>query len=207
MKLMARSIALAVVISLLVSGPLVTFARAQQPAEAPVQQPAEQPAQLPAEQPAQLPADQPAQQQPAEQPTHATQPPQQPAEQPMQAAPQPVPQPAQAPSPMPAPQPAQQTAGQPPYEPGRLQAEDSESSAPYIMGATIANVVFVPGKAVVCVLGLVVGGSLMLVTLGAGYKGSVAFAKEGCGGKWILTASDLMGTDWILGTGDRPDRN
>jgi hypothetical protein len=85
--------------------------------------------------------------------------------------------------------------------------ERYESSAPYIMGATIANFVFVPGKAVTCVLGLAVGSGLFLVTLGAGYRGSVAFAKEGCGGKWILTASDLMGTDWILGTGERADRN
>src|SRR5436190_2588354 len=50
------------------------------------------------------------------------------------------------PSQMPVPQPAPQTAGQPPYAPERLRAEDAESSAPYIMGATIANVVFVPGK-------------------------------------------------------------
>jgi len=48
---------------------------------------------------------------------------------------------------------------------------------------------------------------LLLATLGAGYKGSVAFFKEGCGGKWILTAKDLRGTDWILGTGERPESN
>src|SRR6266480_2709950 len=133
MRLMARSIALAVVVSLFISGPLGTFAREQQPAEQPAQPP-----------------------------------------QPRQELPK---------------------------------REDYESSAPYIMGATIANFVFVPGKAVTCVLGLAVGSGLFLVTLGAGYKGSAAFAKEGCGGKWILTGRDLMGTDWILGTGDRADRN
>jgi len=128
----------------------------------------------------------------------------------MQAAPQPpppAPQPAQMPAPPPAPMPEPQTAQQPQPRQEIPKREDYESSAPYIMGATIANFVFVPGKAVTCVLGLAVGSGLFLVTLGAGYKGSVAFAKEGCGGKWILTGRDLMGTDWILGTGDRADRN
>src|SRR6266513_2283328 len=199
MRLMARSIALAVVVSLFISGPLGTFARAQQPAEQPAPQPAEQPAPQPAEQPAPPPAE----------PTQAIQPTPPPAEQPMQAAPQPAPpapQPAQMPAPppapMPEPRPAQQTAQQPQPRQELPKREDYESSAPYIMGATIANFVFVPGKAVTCVLGLAVGSGLFLVTLGAGYKGSAAFAKEGCGGKWILTGRDLMGTDWILGTGD-----
>ena len=75
------------------------------------------------------------------------------------------------------------------------------------MGATALNVVYVPGKAITCVLGMVVGGGLLLATLGAGYKCSVAFFKEGCAGKWILTAKDLRGTDWILGTGERPESN
>ena len=200
MRLMARSIALAVVVSLFISGPLGTFARAQQPAEQPAQPPAEQPAPQPAEQPAPPPAE----------PTQAIQPTPPPAEQPMQAAPQPpppAPQPAQMPAPPPAPMPEPQTAQQPQPRQEIPKREDYESSAPYIMGATIANFVFVPGKAVTCVLGLAVGSGLFLVTLGAGYKGSVAFAKEGCGGKWILTGRDLMGTDWILGTGDRADRN
>jgi hypothetical protein len=213
MRLIARSSALAVVVSLLVSGPLGTFARAQQPApqsaeqpapqpaEQSVAQPAEQPAPQPAEQPAPQPAEQPAPQ--PDQPAQTTEPAPQPAEQPMQAAPQPAPQPGQ----MPAPQPAPETAQQPQPTREMVMREDVESSAPYIMGATIANFVFVPGKAVTCVLGLAVGSGLFLVTLGAGYKGSVAFAKEGCGGKWILTGRDLMGTDWILGTGDRADRN
>src|SRR2546430_17250152 len=109
MRLMARSIALAVVVSLFISGPLGTFARAQQPAEQPAQPPAEQPAPQPAEQPAPQPAEQPAP--PPAEPTQAIQPTPPPAEQPMQAAPQPAPpapQPAQMPAPPPAPMPEPQ---------------------------------------------------------------------------------------------------
>src|SRR2546430_8423804 len=139
MRLMARSIALAVVVSLFISGPLGTFARAQQPAEQPAQPPAEQPAPQPAEQPAPQPAEQPAP--PPAEPTQAIQPTPPPAEQPMQAAPQPAPpapQPAQMPAPppapMPEPQPAQQTAQQPQPRQELPKREDYESSAPYIMG-------------------------------------------------------------------------
>jgi len=199
MRLATRSIAFAVVVSLLGSGPLSTFARAQQPAQPPAEQPAPQP-----EQPAQ-PAEQAAPQ-PAEQPAQAPPPPMQPAEQPAQAAPQPAPQPAA--QPQPAQMPAPTAAGEPQVvqEPVTFE-EPSEGTAWYAMGATVLNVVYVPGKAITCVLGMVVGGGLLLATLGAGYKGSVAFFKEGCAGKWILTAKDLRGTDWILGTGERPESN
>src|SRR5436309_602572 len=104
MRLATRSIAFAVVVSLLGSGPLSTFARAQQPAQPPAEQPAPQP-----EQPAQ-PAEQAAPQ-PAEQPAQAPPPPMQPAEQPAQAAPQPAPQPAA--QPQPAQMPAPTAAGEP----------------------------------------------------------------------------------------------
>ena len=201
MRLATRSIAFAVVVSLLGSGPLATFARAQQPAQPPAEQPAPQP-----EQPAQ--AAEQAAPQPAEQPAQAAPPPVQPAEQPPQAAPQPAPQPAAQPEPQPAQMPAPTAAGEPQTMPEPVTFEEpSEGTAWYGMGATVLNVVYVPGKAITCVLGMVVGGGLLLATLGAGYKGSVAFFKEGCAGKWILTAKDLRGTDWILGTGERPESN
>ena len=199
MRLATRSIAFAVVVSLLGAGPLATFARAQQaqpPAEQPTPQP-EQPAQS-AEQPMQAsPEPGP---QPAEQPAQAAPPPApQPTAEPAQAAPPPAPQPAVQPAQMPAP-PAREPQAMP--EPVIFE-EPSESTAGYALAATIMNFAFVPGKAVTCVLGMAVGGGLLLVTLGAAYKGSMAFAKEGCGGKWVLTAKDLRGTDYILGVGER----
>lgn len=131
MRLMARSIALAVVVSLTVGGPLATFARAQQPAE-----------------------------------------PQQPE----------------------------------PLE--RVRTMDSfAESAVYTVGAGVANVVYIPGKTALCALGVVVGGGLLLLTLGAGYKGAAAFAHEGCGGKWVLKPGDLRETDFLLGSAERSERH
>src|SRR5213596_866484 len=184
MRLTTRSIAFAVVVSLLGAGPLATFARAQQ-AQPPAEQPTPQP-----EQPAQS----------AEQPMQASpEPGPQPAEQPAQAAPPPAPQPTAEPA-QAAPPPAREPQAMP--EPVIFE-EPSESTVGYALAATIMNFAFVPGKAVTCVLGMAVGGGLLLVTLGAAYKGSMAFAKEGCGGKWVLTAKDLRGTDYILGVGER----
>src|SRR5207245_1091829 len=127
MRLATRSIAFAVVVSLLGSGPLSTFARAQPPAPPP-----------------------------AEQPAQAPPPPMQPAEQPAQAAPQPAPQPAA--QPQPAQMPAPTAAGEPQVvqEPVTFE-EPSEGTAWYAMGATALNVVYVPGKAITCLLGMVVG--------------------------------------------------
>ncbi len=72
---------------------------------------------------------------------------------------------------------------------------ESETTA-YHASAAAANVVFVPGKAITCAMGVVVGGGLLALTLGTGYKGATAFAKEGCGGKWYLKGDDLKGTDY-----------
>src|SRR5713226_7389474 len=74
-------------------------------------------------------------------------------------------------------------------------------------GAAVANVVHIPGKALLCGLGVVVGGGLLILTLGAAYKGAAAFGKEGCGGKWVLTPSDLRGTDFLLGSAERSERD
>ena len=133
MKLVARSLTLVVVVSLIVGGPLATFARAQQPAE-----------------------------------------------------------------------PAQ------PPEPSRGVVKmigGLSEAALYTAGAGVANVVHIPGKAVLCGLGVVIGGGLLVLTLGAAYKGAAAFGKEGCGGKWVLTPGDLRGTDFLLGTAERSERD
>src|SRR5439155_3209055 len=135
MRLATRSIAFAVVVSLLGAGPLATFARAQQaqpPAEQPTPQP-EQPAQS-AEQPMQAsPEPGP---QPAEQPAQAAPPPApQPTAEPAQAAPPPAPQPAVQPAQMPAP-PAREPQAMP--EPVIFE-EPSESTVGYALAATIMN--------------------------------------------------------------------
>ncbi|HEU5322585.1 MAG TPA: hypothetical protein VFX28_17395 [Methylomirabilota bacterium] len=72
---------------------------------------------------------------------------------------------------------------------GAREAEKNQGA--YEVGAGIANVFHVPGRAITCVLGTTVGLGLMLLTLGTGYKAAAGVATEGCGGKWILTGDDL----------------
>ena len=50
---------------------------------------------------------------------------------------------------------------------------------------------YVPGKVITCAVGAAVGGALLALTLGTGYKAAVALGKEGCGGKWAVTGEDL----------------
>src|SRR2546425_11301760 len=133
MKLVAGSLPFAVVVSLIVGGPLATFARAQQPAE-----------------------------------------------------------------------PAQ------PPEPSRGVVKmigGLSEAALYTAGAGVANVVHIPGKAVLCGLGVVVGGGLLILTLGAAYKGAAAFGQGGGGGQGVLTPGDRRGTDFLLGTAERSERD
>ncbi len=115
MKIVARSIALAVAFSLAFSGPLATFATAQQPSQSETTQ-----------------------------------------------------------------------------EPPKPSSEDH--SAAYGIGAGFANVFYVPGKVILCGLGVIVGTGFLLLTFGTAYKAAAAIGEEGCGGKWVVTGEDLMPT-------------
>lgn len=120
MKIVARSIALAVVLSMFLSGPLATLAVAQQPT--------------------------------------------QPQPDLMQEA----------------------------VKASAVQAETDTTG--YDVGAGFANMFYVPGKFIVCGLGVAVGGALLAVTFGTAYKAAAAVGKEGCGGKWVLRGDDLRPT-------------
>ena len=61
------------------------------------------------------------------------------------------------------------------------------------VGAGFLNVVYVPGKAIVCGLGTVASAVVMIVTLGSGYRAAVSTFKEGCAGTWILTPEHVAG--------------
>jgi len=61
----------------------------------------------------------------------------------------------------------------------------------YDVGAAVANVVAIPGKAVLCGVGSLFAFGVLLITFGSGYKASAKIVTEGCGGKWILTGEDL----------------
>lgn len=71
-------------------------------------------------------------------------------------------------------------------------ARDSsqESSAPAV-AAGLSNVFYVPGKALVCTGGVVLGVLVMLVTFGTAYDETTRFAKGACAGRWALSAADM----------------
>ncbi|HUM16869.1 MAG TPA: hypothetical protein VL086_14335 [Candidatus Nitrosotalea sp.] len=71
-----------------------------------------------------------------------------------------------------------------------VDAEVSESDR---VGAGFLNVVYVPGKAIVCSLGTVASFAIMLVTFGTAYRAAVDTYKEGCGGTWVLTPEHVAG--------------
>ena len=94
----------------------------------------------------------------------------------------PLPAMAQAPPPPPPP-PSGVPPGPPPYEP----SQGAKT------GAAILNVVYVPGKAILCGGGTLAGGLLMLLTFGSAYRAAVNIFNEGCGGNWTLSAYDVAG--------------
>lgn len=61
----------------------------------------------------------------------------------------------------------------------------------YSAGAVVANVFLVPGRAITCALGSVVGVVVLGATLGSGYRAASTVVHEGCGGKWVVTGEDL----------------
>ena len=72
-------------------------------------------------------------------------------------------------------------------------APDVEVTGGDRVGAGVMNVVYVPGKAILCTLGTVASAAVLLVTFGSGYRAAVATFKEGCGGDWILTPEHVAG--------------
>jgi hypothetical protein len=59
------------------------------------------------------------------------------------------------------------------------------------IGAGVLNVVYIPGKAIVCTAGTLVAGGFMLLTFGSAYREAVSFFNEGCRGSWVLTPEEV----------------
>jgi hypothetical protein len=66
--------------------------------------------------------------------------------------------------------------------------------------AGFMNVVYVPGKAIVCTAGVVTATVLMLLTFGSAYRAAQGVFREGCSRPWALTADHMSGR--IPGPGD-----
>ncbi len=77
-----------------------------------------------------------------------------------------------------------------------MQPEASEAEPPRAgtaakVGAGFVNVVYVPGKAIICGAGTLVAGGLLLLTFGNAYREAVSFFNEGCAGSWIVTPEQV----------------
>ena len=92
--------------------------------------------------------------------------------------------------PMPPMPPTEQPVVQQPQDLPEPESRLAESAA-YNVGAAIANVFYIPGKGLLCGLGGAAGIFIMIVSVGSAPKPAAYFAREGCGGKWILTGDDL----------------
>ena len=68
-------------------------------------------------------------------------------------------------------------------------------SAAYNVGAGIANVFYIPGKVLLCGVGGAVGIFILIISIGSAPRPAAYFAREGCGGKWVLTGDDLRPDD------------
>jgi hypothetical protein len=66
--------------------------------------------------------------------------------------------------------------------------------------AGILNVVYVPGKAIICTAGVLTSTLLMLLTFGSAYRAARGVYLEGCSAPWALTADHVSGK--IPGPGD-----
>jgi hypothetical protein len=84
-----------------------------------------------------------------------------------------------------------------PAEPMVTPIQTTEGDA---VAAGFMNVVYVPGKAIVCGVGAVMATFLMLITFGSGYPTAAGVFREGCNGTWVLTADHVSGKippDWV----------
>ena len=64
-------------------------------------------------------------------------------------------------------------------------------SAGATAAAAVSDVLYVPGKAIVCGASGVLWIATMALTFGALYQEAADFVKGGCGGKWVLTGEDI----------------
>jgi len=68
------------------------------------------------------------------------------------------------------------------------------------IAAGFMNVVYVPGKAIVCTAGALTSTLVMLLTFGSAYRAARDVFLEGCSAPWALTADYVSGK--IPGPGD-----
>ena len=80
---------------------------------------------------------------------------------------------------------------QPPTRPGEVQMGEGS----YGLIAGFMTGMLIPGRALTCILGSGAGLIVMALTLGTQYKMAVRPIEEGCNGRWIVEAQDIMPSD------------
>jgi glucose/arabinose dehydrogenase len=73
----------------------------------------------------------------------------------------------------------------------KAEAASGRQRGLYATEAVVVNMVRVPGKAVTCAAGSVVGVGILILSLGSGYRPASAIFHEGCTGKWWLSGDDV----------------
>ena len=68
---------------------------------------------------------------------------------------------------------------------GRVPGSDDEA------GSVAANIVYVPGRGLVCGGSGLLAGVAMLITLGQAYDAASELLHGGCSGPWLLGPSDI----------------
>jgi len=81
--------------------------------------------------------------------------------------------------------------GAPPPPPPIMMTGPYQPTQADRVGAGFLNVVYVPGKAILCSFGTVASAGLMLLTFGNAYHAAVEIFNEGCGGRWVLSPYDV----------------
>jgi len=76
----------------------------------------------------------------------------------------------------------------------------NEPTAGDATAAGIMNVVYVPGKAIICTAGVLTSTVLLLLTFGSAYRAARGVFLEGCSAPWALTTDHVSGK--IPGPGD-----
>jgi hypothetical protein len=97
-------------------------------------------------------------------------------------------------------QPAQPAESSPPAQPTqpdlfqetlKAQRGSDRSQGLYNAEAAVVNIFLVPGRAITCAAGTIVGVGLLAISFGSGYRTATAMFHEGCGGKWFVKGDDL----------------
>jgi hypothetical protein len=79
--------------------------------------------------------------------------------------------------------------------PEQCRPEQSGPSGGSIAAAVVSDIVYIPGKTVVCVTSGALWTVAMILSAGMIYKEAGDYVHDACTGKWVLTGEDFMGAE------------